>query len=38
MDSLLKESRLAWPSLSGQEMRDLIAYLRSARPGSDRFR
>ncbi len=32
MESLLREKKLSWPALSGEEMRDLIAYFQSGTP------
>jgi mono/diheme cytochrome c family protein len=36
METLLREKKLSWPALSGEEMRDLIAYFRAgaAPPGA----
>jgi hypothetical protein len=28
MESLLREKKLSWPSMSGEEMRDLVAYFQ----------
>lgn len=32
MESLLREKKLPWPALSGEEMRDLVAYFQSGTP------
>ncbi|HYK87537.1 MAG TPA: c-type cytochrome [Acidobacteriota bacterium] len=32
MESLLRERKISWPALSGEEMRDLVAYFRSGTP------
>lgn len=29
MESMLRANKIAWPALTGEEMRDLVAYLRS---------
>ncbi len=32
MDALLRERNLPWPALSGEEMRDMVAYFRHGKP------
>ncbi|MGD0309622.1 MAG: c-type cytochrome [Acidobacteriota bacterium] len=32
MESLLREKKLSWPALSGEEMRDLVAYFQNGAP------
>lgn len=36
MESLLRAKKLPWPALSGEEMRDLVAYFRGGTPAAKR--